>query len=209
MADKTSSDEDAARRHEEELAFRARTDPQSFASLYDRYYGAILSYLYRLTLDRDVAEELTSRTFFNAVRSIKKYRESVSFRAWLYRIALNELKMFWRSGRNRRKREIDYSIVCQSERLFFDQPEIETREEEELRTLRFLELHKALGMISEKHRTALVLRYWEGLSTEETARVMGKRVGTVKSYVHRGIAELRMIMKPCDATIPEPVHYYR
>ena len=54
---------------EAELVERAKTHPEAFGELYDRYYTVVLNYVFRRTLDVALAEELTSNTFFNALRA--------------------------------------------------------------------------------------------------------------------------------------------
>ena len=92
---------------EAELVLRAKTDPAAFGELYEAHYSAILNYLYRRTLSVADAEELTSDTFFKALQGLAGYepREAVRFRSWLYRIATNEARMYWR-GRRGGRREV-------------------------------------------------------------------------------------------------------
>src|SRR5690242_15578242 len=79
------------------LVQRALREPESFALLYERFYPMILNYAFRRTLDVNLAEELTSNTFFKALRALPKYRPGAQpLRAWLYSIATNELRMHWR-----------------------------------------------------------------------------------------------------------------
>lgn len=78
---------------EAELVERARTQPEAFGLLYDRYYSVVLNYIYRRTLDVALAEELTSNSFFNALRALGRYDNRGKFLAWLYRIAGNEIRL--------------------------------------------------------------------------------------------------------------------
>ncbi len=71
----------------------AKRDPAAFAPLFQAYYDKVLTYAYRCTMNITVAEELTSNTFFKAVRAMPKYRRGIPFSAWLYRIATNEIRM--------------------------------------------------------------------------------------------------------------------
>ena len=88
---------------EAELVERARTQPEAFGHLYDRYYGVVLNYVFRRTLDVALAEELTSNTFFNALRALGVYENRGKFLAWLYRIAGNEVRLNWAHGGNSMK----------------------------------------------------------------------------------------------------------
>src|SRR5258705_13276141 len=82
------------------LAQRAMREPEAFGILYERFYQVILNYTFRRTLSVSAAEELTSNTFFKALRALPKYRGEQPIRSWLYAIATNELRMHWR-GRKR------------------------------------------------------------------------------------------------------------
>ncbi len=185
---------------EDELVERAKSDPRAFSELYELYYSRILNYMYRRILDVRIAEELTSNTFFNVLKALPEYRQKTSFRAWIYRIATNEIKMYWRSIKNRLKRENDFYETVQRDRVYFSSPDIEIEEEQEEYMRLFAQLYKSLDFLPERYRSVLVLRYFESLSYNEIAQVLGKRVGTVKSLVHRGLKRLRVLMENQNAT---------
>ncbi len=191
-----------------DLIERAKSDPDSFGELYELYYSRILNYTYRRIPDIGVAEEITSNTFFHVLKALPKYRQKTTFRAWIYRIATNEIKMYWRSSKNRREREQDYHIIIDIDRIFFLLHEIESEDEREEKKRLFLKLHESLDAIPEKYRNVLILRYFEELKYDEIARVIGKRVGTVKSLAHRGLKRLRDLLekREHDATISQPLH---
>jgi DNA-directed RNA polymerase specialized sigma24 family protein len=72
-------------------------DAEAVGKLYDRHYKAILAYVYHSTLDATTAEDLTSNVFLAAFEHLRRYRwRRVPFRAWLYRIATNEIRMDYR-----------------------------------------------------------------------------------------------------------------
>lgn len=194
---------------ESELIEQAKKDPSAFGKLYDIYYSKILNYIYHRVLDIEIAEELTSNTFYNALKAIPKYRHRSSFRAWLYRIATNEIKMFWRTSKHRRDREENFHTTQNLDRVYFITPDIEKEEEQAEKMQLFYSLHESLNALPEKYHTVLVLRYFEGLQYEEIAKVVGKRVGTVKSLVHRGLKRLRVLFNGKNATFSFRVHYYK
>ncbi len=72
-----------------------------FGGLYELYYSKILSYVYRRTMNAALAEELTSNTFFKALRALPEYEHRGHFSAWLYRIATNEIKAHRRTASSR------------------------------------------------------------------------------------------------------------
>ena len=169
------------------LVRAARDDADAAARLYDKYYSDVLAYLYHGTFDRAVAEDLTSNVFLAAFRHLGRFQwRRVPFRAWLYRIATNEMRMHYR----RRKRD---AILSRRESVSTQSaaPPASDRpaaaEEQRL-------LHEALLQLKLKYRTAIVLRYFEGKTIAEIAQITGRRPGTVKSQLHRGLAQLQDIL---------------
>ena len=127
VAPKTDADHD--------LIEQAKSDPDAFGELYERYYNRILNYIYRRMPDVKIAEELTSNTFYNVLRALPKYRQKRSFHAWIYRIATNEVKMYLRSTKNRSIREKDFYTEKDIDRIYFISPGIETKEEKKEKEL--------------------------------------------------------------------------
>ena len=79
---------------------RAKEDTQEFGFLYDRYVDRIYAYALRRTGDQNLAKDVTSVTFEKALRGLQRYRwRGVSFGAWLYRIARNEISANYRKQR--------------------------------------------------------------------------------------------------------------
>ena len=193
---------------ESDLIERAKTDSAAFGELYETHYDTILNYIYRHTLDVSLAEELASNTFFRALRALPRYRHRAPFRAWLYRIATNEVRMHWRKEKRRRASEDDPLWKCELERIYFAAPEAKSEEEREEKMRAYARLHGCLSALSERYRIVLLLRYFEELSYEEIANVLSKRVGTVKSLVHRGIRRLESLMEDQNATFSENAHYH-
>ncbi len=190
---------------ETELVERAKTEPQAFGQLYELYYSRMLNYIYRRTLDVALAEELTSNTFFNALRALPGYDHRGKFAAWLYRIAGNEIRLDWRAKRSRR--EGDCRWREEFVRLRFAAHQAVVAEDVEERMRQFTRLHDALSCLPERYQTVLALRYFEGLSYDEVADVVGKKLGTVKSLIHRGLERLKGQFEGSGATYWQNLHY--
>src|SRR6185437_10519764 len=76
---------------------QARNDSAAFAALYDCYIERIYVYVARQTGDDDLAKDITAATFEKALRNLRRYRwQGVSFGAWLFRIAHNEIVQHYR-----------------------------------------------------------------------------------------------------------------
>src|SRR4051812_29858825 len=165
---------------EAERVRRAKHDPAAFGTLYEAHYDAILNYLYRRTLSVAVTEELTSNTFFKALRGLPAFqpRPWVPFRSWLYRIATNEARMYWRA-RSGRGETLPLSDENDLPRITFVWPETETPEAVREKQRQYALVHQALGRLPEPYLSALALRYFEGLAHEVIAGILGKRPGTI------------------------------
>ncbi|MGI8481118.1 MAG: RNA polymerase sigma factor, partial [Chthoniobacterales bacterium] len=82
---------------EQELVDRAKTDPQAFGILFDRYYPAIFGYVLRRVGKWNDAQDISSEVFLKAYKALWRYRwTGVAFSSWLYRIATNEIGMYFR-----------------------------------------------------------------------------------------------------------------
>jgi RNA polymerase sigma-70 factor, ECF subfamily len=186
---------------ETELVLRAKNDPAAFGELYEAHYQSILNYLYRRTLSATVAEDLTSNTFFKALRGLSGYhpRPLIRFRSWLYQIATNEARMHWRNHRGRCETLLQ-SDEMELSRITFVWPQTDSPEMVREKQKHYVMVHQALNQLPELYRTALTLRYFEGLGHEEIAEILCKRLGAVKSLVHRGLARLAKIMTGLGAT---------
>lgn len=180
---------------DEILVSAAREDSEAMGRLYDKYYSEIVGYIYHCTFDSTVTEDLTSNVFLAALRHIGRYKwRQIPFSAWLYRIATNEVRMHWR----RQKRGKAISLQTDNSSLTEQNCELESgnpsagariEAEEEYRLL-----HRALLELRLKYRTVIILRYFEGKAIAEICEITGRKEGTVKSQLHRGLAKLQDIL---------------
>lgn len=81
----------------------AKTDPERFAPLYDKYYKQIFNYVYQRMDSKDSAFDVTGQVFLKALTNLQKYQfKGVPFASWLYRIAHNEMMQMFRNQKNKR-----------------------------------------------------------------------------------------------------------
>jgi RNA polymerase sigma-70 factor (ECF subfamily) len=189
---------------ERELVERTRKEPEAFGLLYEEHYHTILNFLYRNTADVNLAEELTSRTFFKALCALPKYVHRQPFRLWLYAIATNEMRMYWRAEKTRHSVLTALQRDVKAGRVLFHSSEAQADLEDRMR--RYSSLVELLGALPEKYRIPLSLKYIESLRLEEIASITGKRLGTVKSLVHRGLKLLRRSANQKNATLAPSPH---
>jgi RNA polymerase sigma-70 factor, ECF subfamily len=90
-------------REEYEILERAKTNSAAFGILYEKYFDRIFNYLYRQTDDEDLAADLSSQTFFNALKNLHRFQyRGLPVSAWFYRIAANEVNKHYRSKNTHR-----------------------------------------------------------------------------------------------------------
>jgi RNA polymerase sigma-70 factor (ECF subfamily) len=177
--------------------------PEVFGSLYERHYSQIFGYVYRRILHWEVAQDITAEVFLKAWKSFWRFRwSSIPVGAWFYRIATNEVNMYFRAGKYRR----DVSLTELLDEKGFEAPDAKTTDIEKAHAERelqrfesFLSVQSHLKSLPPKYQDVIALRYFEGKSIHEIAEILGKREGTVKSLLSRGLERLRKKLAP-DAT---------
>jgi RNA polymerase sigma-70 factor (ECF subfamily) len=193
------------------LVAAAQRDAEAAGRLYDRHYREVFGYVYHCTLDRAVTEDLTSNVFLAAFRHLGRFRwRQVPFRAWLYRIATNEVRMYYR--RHKRERVAQPSLLDRAGSDAFCGAEGHARatlgrathgtaeglappaDEGPAAAEEYRLLHQALQELRFGYRTVIVLRYFEGKTMAQIAQITGAREGTVKSQLHRGLVQLQKIL---------------
>ncbi|MBN2182996.1 MAG: sigma-70 family RNA polymerase sigma factor [Sedimentisphaerales bacterium] len=168
------------------LIAKAKENPEAAGKLYDKYYSEILSYIYHCTLDGGITEDLTSNVFLAAFMHLGRFKwRQIPFKAWLYRIATNEVRMHWR--RKKRIVTIDESAFEMVSNELAGSENVVIQEEYKL-------LHKALSELKLKYRTIIILRYFEDKTISEICDITGSKEGTIKSQLHRGLAKLQDIL---------------
>ena len=159
-------------------------DVRDWHAIVEEHSPRVYRLAYRLTGNRHDAEDLTQDVFVRVFRSLDRY-EPGNFPGWLHRITTNLfLDRVRRSSRVRMDRFGEgaedrlTSAASQPDHLVHDanfDPDVES----------------ALAQLSDDFRVAVVLCDVEGLSYEEISDVLGVKIGTVRSRIHRGRTQLR------------------
>ncbi len=165
-------------------------DPEALAELYDRYAPRMYAYIYRRVSDAAVAEELTGELFLRVLRAVRNNQAwGDSFIAWLYRIAHNLVVDHYRRQPPVPSVSLDESLVGPDRDPAAIAEDAQARER----------LREALGRLTPGQQEVLALRFGEGLTAAETARVMEKSTGAVEALQHRALAALRRILAGGEA----------
>lgn len=191
--------------NEQEQIRRARTDPEAFGVIFDAYYPPILRYAVRRVGEVAVAEEIVSETFMKALKGLATFRwQGVSIEAWLYKIATNEIRMHFRRHRPVVSLEELYEQsgweIVDSHDLAGEVQEAQERLD---RRLAFVRARAAMATLPSLYQEVLALRFTEQKKVSDIANILGKREGTVKSLLSRGLVLLRAALQSVD-TQPNP-----
>jgi len=179
---------------EKELVRQAQKAPDAFAKLYDQYYPKIFGYVLRRTANLEAAQDVTSETFFNALRKLWQFRwRNVSFSSWLYKIATNEINQYFRKAEYKKSLSLEELQEQGFEPISTDDPESELIEaQEQLKQYQdFLEIRVKIVRLPAKYQEVIALRFFEQKQIKEIAEILGKKEGTIKSLLHRAMEQLR------------------
>jgi len=180
-----------------------RSEEESpFEEIYEQHYRPIFNYILYSVGDLEMAMDLTSETFFKALRAMPRYeRRGIPVSAWLYRIASREIAMYYRSSS--RSKSISFSHPEQIEvvRGGLEAAEVSRAIDEFERCEDAITLMPALTELASKYREVVFLRFYCDCSFEEISRTLGRPTGTVKAQVHRALKMLRTRMQPRDASL--------
>ena len=150
--------------------------------------------VFRLALsvlnDPDEANEATQDTFIAALRALKSYRETSSFKAWLYTIALNVSRSRLRKRKTLERLQNTLTAIFQVQSQHSP-----TVEEAVIGNEEDTALWDALEKLGEKHRIPIVLRYYHDLAVAEIAKILNIKEGTAHSRLSIGRERLRAALE--------------
>ena len=153
-------------------------DPATeFRELYDQQYTSLYRSIRAVVLDAAAAEDLTQESFVRAYRARHRYTPTAPPGAWLRRIGINLAISYLR--RQKLARVLPARLYIAPDRREYDRAEARDV------------VTKALGTLSPKLRAAIVLHYYDGLTREEIASVLGVPAGTVASRIAKAVAIMR------------------
>lgn len=151
-------------------------EPSAGDELFGRHFRSVFRF-FRSKVDDALAEDLTQATFLGCMRGRDGLRDHGSFRTYLFAIARNELYLHFRR-RGRQDKVLDFRSVSVADLATGPSSMLAAKEEQQL-------LLEALRLIPVDFQISIELYYWEGLSTEELAEVLGIPAGTVRSRLTR------------------------
>lgn len=152
-------------------------EPPGFRDFFDLEFPRLRDFAYVLTGSWYEAEELAQEAMVRTLRAWSRIRERDNPAVYARTVLVNRRRTLFR----RSKLAERYEVVVEQDRVHAAPDAIEDR----------AEVWQALQALPQRQRAAVVLRYYEDLSEAQTAAALGVAVGTVKSLVHKGLAQLR------------------
>jgi RNA polymerase sigma-70 factor (ECF subfamily) len=174
-------------------------DPEASERMVRLHIGMMRAVALRLLRDLDEADEAVQEAFINAFRALPSFRGESRLSTWLHRITVNAALARLRSQQTRKVRdtvdlesalpEYEDGAVVGGAPLGWPEPADVLAQRSETRA----QVRRMIDRLPDTHRTVLVLRDIEELSTRETAGLLGVSEGVVKTRLHRARMALRTL----------------
>ncbi len=145
----------------------------SFGEIVENYYDDIYKFVFLMVKDKNDAADITQETFLMVERYLKSFKGESSIKTWLYRIASNEIKKFYK----RQKKALKYK----------------PKRKEDTRD--YSDLKDAMEKLDKDSYEILFLRYFKHMSEKEIAFILNIPEGTVKSRLFNAKEKLRKVME--------------
>tara|TARA_R110000868_G_scaffold37111_5_gene131405 strand:- start:34184 stop:34795 length:612 start_codon:yes stop_codon:yes gene_type:complete len=167
----------------------------AFNELVQRYTDRLHNFLYRYTHNHQDCEDLVQETFLRVHKSKQSYERIAKFSTWMYTIALNLAKSMYKKKQRMYKVSIhkdetdpnDFEMMIEDKSILQD--------EELHQKLSVEKLEKALMNLAPEFREVVVYRDLQELKYDEIAEITGVAMGTVKSRINRGRAQLQAMIE--------------
>lgn len=157
---------------------------QNIDEIYKKYSKTVYKYLFCLTHDSDIAEEITQETFYIALKDISKFRKECKIEVWLCQIA----KFIWYKELKKNKRNINIEEI---NNMHSD----EDIEENLIRKDEREKLYRKLELLDKNTREVILLRITSELSFKQIGEILGKNETWARVIFYRGKEKLKEVDK--------------
>jgi RNA polymerase sigma-70 factor (ECF subfamily) len=167
-------------------------EQEAFGVLVNRYQRKVFNLAYSMTRNRETADDLAQDIFIKAYCALKNFKFKSEFGTWIYRIAMNHIKDYLRSGD--RVRMVPFEDQVKDEN---DQEDETVKMEHDQDTEQRLKVvHDGIRTLPEKYQIILSLRDIQGFSYKEISQILRLSAGTVDSRLHRARKMLKNNISP-------------
>jgi len=168
------------------LAKRAgKGDKNALKTLLSMNYKIVFGYLLKITMNQELAEDLTQETMVKAIKAIKTFKGRSKFSTWLISIASNAAKDHFRKSSKKKTSELHDNCI----------PSTQSIEEDYIENEKIALVIQELNKLPEVKRIPFVLKHYYNYSYEEIAHILDCPTGTVRSRIHYCIKELQSKFK--------------
>ena len=164
-------------------------DKNSLAELVKKYESTVYNFSYKICRDKNRAENTMQETFLSLIKNIRQFKGDSKLSTWLYTVVSNHCLMLARTETKHAYASFEDEEGVIDDKKFTDwhaAPD-KVAEDNEIKEI----LDNAIEKLHPDYRVVFLLRDVEGLSTEETAKIVNLSVPAVKSRLHRARAFLR------------------
>jgi RNA polymerase sigma-70 factor (ECF subfamily) len=175
----------------------AAGDDSAFNYLVEKYRRPMISFMYRMTRNQAVAEELAQEVFLRVYRSRQTYAASAKFTTWLYRIATNLAVNHARDTKHERpENTVNIDEPDTETGMTVDVPDAGLNAEQTiLRRERMQAIRQRVEALPERQRMAVIMHKYQGLDYKQIAAVLKLSESATKSLLFRAYETLRESLK--------------
>jgi len=173
------------------VARACRGDQEAFRLIFERYSRPVISFIYDLVSNRELAEELTQETFVRAFRNLRTLRAETKLSTWLFGIAKNVAR------ESVRARALHNDHLDLEDKSVLDLRDSEPVPVDRLLGKELNELiRRSLALLDEDKRLVFTLKVFQQCSYEEIAEITGFSIAKLKTDLHRARSEMRRRIRP-------------
>lgn len=161
---------------------KSKKDKKHFGFLYEKYFNQIFVFIFKKVQNEDLSSDICSKTFMKAMMNIEKYEDrGFPFSSWLYRIASNEVNLFFRA----QKKEVTVQINENQVTVLAQEIDLGNNDKD---------LHLILKKLEElplEKSQLIEMRFFEELSFKEIGSIFDITEASAKMRVYRVIESLK------------------
>ncbi|SMF70233.1 RNA polymerase sigma-70 factor, ECF subfamily [Paenibacillus uliginis N3/975] len=173
----------------------AAGDQDAFEMLVTRYHGPLLSYTSNQLQDRQKAQDIVQETFIRLIRHLRQHGALEHVRSWLYRVALNQCKDYWKSSAYRSEGLAGEEFPERSDPSAGAEELLERQETS-------AEIAASLETLPDVQQNIISLRFFHDMKLQEISELLDLPLSTVKTHLYNGLRKLKKLMTVKDSYAP-------
>lgn len=156
-------------------------------AIYKKYCKCVYNFLYKLTNDIELSEELTQETFYTAIKKINTLNKKESIRTWLYQIAKNKWKDYLKKNK-KANIDLDENTVENLVANYDIEEDMITKDN-------IIEFYKKIHMLDIDTREIIYLKIIRNFTFKEISQILGKNEEWARTKFYRGKLKLKESLK--------------